>query len=298
MPCKILVADQGKTTETAELMEKYKDNPLVVHAPTNATCLAENWKAAAELAMLDGAKYFAHVQDDDVVRYHYVERITQALDTFHDANTWTARLHCGHDPRKAIWFASNGPMVEMDVLNNIPTVIDGELLVPYQYFSSWALSPGVAFRCGTAFKESLDEQLTDIDLFSERTILASMGLRGDVVCDPVVAGIWLQHDSNESKRQRIHQPEQTKRFLQFADDLMDRSTRWKECLAGWADFMPNNFLEAYIFSMNGLDSRYVCDVARILYDHSREEKGPEPDMKMVAGLDQAVGENQHVPIMV
>lgn len=273
VPCKILVADQGGTPETAELLDKYRDNPLVIHVRTNATCLWENWKTIAETAMNDGASFFAWTQDDDIVHPRYAERIELAFDSFADAKTWTARLAIAEHKHLAIWYGGGpGPKVPMDLLRNRPLSIPGELMTPVAYFESWALSPAVAFRCGQDFRDALNEVPTRCDLYTERTILAAMGAKGKVVCDPSCIGYWRHHGKNESYRQNlVEKPEQEARFLEWIDAKMDATADWLRHLVEWARVMPNGFLASYQAMMDGMDSRYAFAVADALKRCMREE---------------------------
>jgi glycosyltransferase involved in cell wall biosynthesis len=291
VPCKILVADQGKTDATFELMRRYKDNPLVAHVPTEATCLWENWRAAADLAMDGGAEYFAWCQDDDIIHRRYSERINLAFDGFADAQTWCARLAIAHHKRLAIWWKGPGPFVPSDLLHNIPTVIPGELLTPVSYFTSWALSPAAAFRCGRDFRDAMSEVPERCDLYTERTILAAMGRKGRVVCDPVVIGYWRQHAENVSRRQNLYEkPDQEKAFLEWTDRMMDALPDWRVHLSDWASIMPNDDLHRFLYAMQGLESRYVYAVAdvltqsmkeEVLYDDLRRKLNPQPDQPLV-----------------
>jgi glycosyltransferase involved in cell wall biosynthesis len=290
-PCKILVADQGKTDATFELMRRYEDDPNVVHVPTEATCLWENWRAAAELAMDDGAEYFAWCQDDDVVHPRYAERIVLAFDTFQEAKTWTAILAIAEDENLAMWFTGVGPPIPMDLMRNRPTLIDGELLVPFSYITSWALSPAVAFRCGDDFRDAMAEVPKGCDLYTERTILAAMGTKGKVACDPVRIGYWRHHGKNESYRQNLHErPDQQRAFLAWTDSMMDRLPGWEEHLVPWASIMPNSHLQGHVANVESNDSRYVHAVADVLrrcmreeatYDELRSRLNPQPGRPLV-----------------
>ena len=272
VPAKVLVADQGHTPETAELMERYAYNPLVMHCKTDANCLHDNWNAGYNLAMADGAKYVAIFQDDDIIHHRYSERINLAFDTYHDALTWTARLCIAQDPELAIWFSSVGPLIPMNLMKNRPRVLPGDIMVPYGYLTSWALSPAVAFRAGTDLKEAIEAIPRDCDLYTERTILAEMGSRGPVVVDPVVVGYWRHHGKNESYRQNATtQPEQAKIFYDWMDRLMDRSDGWGEILLAWAHSMPNTHLSAYIAGLETVESRYATGIAEILRSGMKEE---------------------------
>ena len=47
VPVHIVVADQGHAEETAAVMARYGDHSQVEHVLTRATCIRENWEAAA-----------------------------------------------------------------------------------------------------------------------------------------------------------------------------------------------------------------------------------------------------------
>src|SRR5574343_1709006 len=190
-PAVVLVADQGHSYETSALMEKYLENPLVLHVKTDATCLWENWKSGMEAAMRLGARYVSILQDDDAIHARYADRIITAFDTFYDATAWTARLACAQNRDLGIWWSGNGPLVPMNIIKNLPRAIPSELLAPMAYITSWALSPAVAFRCGDTLQDILDDQPQACDLYTERTILASAGTRGPIICDPCILGYWF-----------------------------------------------------------------------------------------------------------
>lgn len=271
-PAKVLVADQGHTTATAELMARHAYNPLVMHCKTDSTCLHDNWNAGYNLAMADGAKYVAIMQDDDLIHHRYSERINLAFDTYHDALTWTARLACAQDEELAIWYSGVGPLIPMNLMKNRVRVLPGNIMIPYGYLTSWALSPAVAFRAGTDLKQALEAIPRNCDLYTERTILAEMGSRGPVVVDPVVIGYWIHHGKNESYRQNATtQPEQQKIFFGWMDNLMDRVDGWGEILLDWAHSMPNTHLCAYIAGLENVESRYASGIAEILRAGLKEE---------------------------
>lgn len=272
VPCKILVADQGHTSGTRELMESYSGNPLVRHVLTDAACLHDNWIAAAHWAMDDGCEYFAWAQDDDLVHHRYSERINLGFDTYYDALTWTARLNCAQDPELAIWFSSVGPLVPMNTMKNRARCLQGIIMLPYGYLTSWALSPAVAFRAGTDLKQALEAIPRNCDLFTERTILAEMGTRGPVICDPCVLGYWVHHAKNESYRQNAtSQDEQRETFYAWMDSKMDVTDGWEEMLLEWAKFMPNTHLNSYIQGLDAIDSRYATGIAQVLREGLKEE---------------------------
>ena len=246
-PAICLVADQGGTEETRLLMESYRDHPLVRHVPTDAGGLWPNWLAAMDAA---DTEYFAWLQDDDVVSRRYANRVRRAFEAFPAARTWTAPLACAHDEHTGFHFVFNGPLWPMDLLDFIPNAIDGGLLVPIAYVTSWALSPGVAFRNTDAFRAAMHGLPGGCDLFYERMVLAAMGAQGPVVCDPYRAGYWIHHGRNESYRQQEETRRQQDIALPHVERLMDRVPNWELLLDEWCRIMPPSHLINYAESLS------------------------------------------------
>ncbi len=295
-PVKVLVADQGHTAETAEVMAEYADNPLVIHAKTDATSLWTNWVKGMKLAMLDDeCEFVAIVQDDDVIHAKYGHRICESFDRFPNSNSWSARLSCSQDDKLAIWYSSNGPLVPMDILRNGQVEVPGNLMAPYSYFSSWCLSPAAAWRAGKDLSESLDECPDGMDLFNERTIFVAMGLRGNVIADPVTVGYWVHHGKNESYRQvENSKRQQTEKFMEWIDGMMDRCEDWEDILNKWARITPPNFLQAFAVGLDGVESRYICDVADVLLRNIADNPTPVTSRNVLVGENGIINQ----PVMV
>jgi hypothetical protein len=241
VPVNVLVSDQGGTEEVAAVMKRFSDHPQVEHVLSHADTLLENWRFAARAAMDRGAEFFAWFQDDDRLAQGYSRKVLYGFDRWPNAVAWLARLMCGDVDGNVRWDIGNGPPIPMRVLDGEPCSGPGIILIPGQYCMSWALSPAVAFRCGEAFGLALDRMPIDCDLMSERTILAAIGLHGNIICDPIVCGAWVQHEGNEHRRQNA-QPGESERqmtaFVQWLDGLMDEAgekaydvfTNWVEML--------------------------------------------------------------------
>ena len=214
VPVHVVVADQGHTQATHDLLSAYQ----VEHLHSTATCLQENWEQAARAC---DTPYFSWLQDDDVLAPTYAARVCAAFEQFPNALHWQARLACTTETNLAWWCLANGPWLPMDMMHGRIDQWNGSVLVPAAYLSSWALSPAVAFRCGEAFNAALSCMPLDCPIFSERLILAEMGSRGPFVADPMVAGYWMQHDENESRNQHKDQPRQTTITIHYLDKMMD-----------------------------------------------------------------------------
>lgn len=233
LPVHIIVADQGHTDEVAAVMRRYSDHPRVEHVRSEATCLAENWECAARHC---DTPFFLWLQDDDTMARGVAARIVAGFARFPEALHWQARLCTGVSPTAMAWWGHCGPWVLMDMLNGLPAQWPGSILIPSMYFTSWSLSPGVAFRCGEAFNRTLDFLPHDADLLQERLVLASMGSQGPWIADPVLAGPWVHHGGNESYKQHADQARQTEVMIEHLDRLMDGSD-WEQIFGEWCGML-------------------------------------------------------------
>lgn len=261
IPVKILVADQGKTDETAKVMAHYRHHPHVTHLPTEATCLWENWKAAA---LACETPYFAWLQDDDVVSRGYAAQICTAFKTYPNSLHWQARCHIAIDERMAGWFSGNGPWVPMPMLEGDPIEWPGELLLASMFLCSWSLSPGVAFRCGKEFTEALESIPPRDDLFTERLILAEMGLRGPFVASPVIAGYWIHHGGNESYKQHEDQDRQLVIATEHLDGLLDRCPNWMDPFREWCLIIPAANIMAWLHAAEFKHSKHADEIKGVM----------------------------------
>lgn len=265
VPVKILVADQGGTERTRHIMDRYRDHPHVNHIITRgkATCLWENWRAAAEAAETD---YVSWLQDDDVVSRIYGSRIIQALDGFPQALHWQARCYVSPDRRHAVWWGCNGPCLGLDMIDMRPELWPGGMLLASMYITSWALSPGVAFRNGPEFHAALAEMPSHCDLFAERLILAAMGAQGPWVADPVVAGYWHHHGTNESYAQNASGtlPQQRAILCRGLDAILDHSPEWRTHFYGWLRMRSPAEILQWLDTFDCRESRHADAVRHVM----------------------------------
>src|ERR1700723_785721 len=242
VPVKVLVADQGETDATRKVLEAYKHREEISSVATKADSLLENWKAGTKAAT---TPYVAWVQDDDKIGKMHGMRIVDAFEQWPEAHCWIARLSISDDGVNSLWWIANGPLLAMNVLDKLPMPVVGELFAPVAYCTSMALSPAVAFRTGDKFNEVLDSLPPGCDLYTERLILAGMGEKGPIVCDPYECGLWIHHGLNESYRQREKQEEQCAKALPWLDDIMDRLDEWKYPFRKWVDRLPVGHMAAF-----------------------------------------------------
>ena len=134
------------------------------------------------------------MQDDDVVRDSYAERITDVMDYFPDVNCWMARLACAYNSELGMPYKGNCPLVPMDLLSGRPARwIGGAIIAATSYVTSWSLSPAIAYRNNDRFHQALAAMPVQADIFIERLMPAYVSVDAPIVADPIIAGYWGQH---------------------------------------------------------------------------------------------------------
>lgn len=275
VPVRVVVADDLGLDATAAVLEsaEFRDRGIV-HLLTGASSCWANWRAAAEACETE---YFAWLQDDDVVRDTYAERIVDVLDYFPDCHVWMARLLCAFDATLGMGYLGNGPWLPMDFLSGRPARWPGaEILTVSSYLTSWSLAPAFAFRDGPEFREALAFMPEDCDVFIERLMIAAMGLHGPMVADPIVAGYWIQHGDMLHVKLAHEAPAQAGRCFRALDLLMDeleaREFSWINCLLRWVGWIPRHQLRGWLDSLAKLPEtvergRYLERVADVAEEY-------------------------------
>ena len=262
VPVHVIVADQGGTDKVQEVMLRYRDHPDVEHLDSGATCLWENWDAAARAC---DTEFFMWLQDDDEIASGVAARVIGGFDLFPKALHWQARLCAGLSGQAMAWWGTSGPIVLMDFINHRPLQYPGEILPPAMFFVSWAMSPAVAFRCGEQFTRALDCMPIDADLWAERTILALMGMQGPWIADPVIVGPWVHHGGNESYKQHHDQERQKLVTFGVLDDCMDH-TDWRDIFFQWCQAMRNAAeIMGYLKDFPAEESRHAEALKEVMW---------------------------------
>jgi len=265
IPCHVIVADQGQSRETAAIMERYRDHPHVEHILSDATCLQDNWEVAARAC---DTEFFCWVQDDDEISPIWADRIVKGFDSFPQALHVQAFCYVTPDRIHSLKWAFNGPALGVNMKSLTPECWHGEYCVAPMYIMSWALSPGIAFRCGREFNEALEAMPTDADLFTERLIVAEMGSRGDLVTDPVTAGYWHHHGKNLSYEQNAdgsiaHQYDV---LVERLDQVLDRTPQWALGMTAWCTMRAAHEVMAWLKETTQKGSKHPIAMSR----HSKE----------------------------
>lgn len=250
IPALILVSDQGGGA--SEAVRPFLDNPLVIHRESPADSLWGNWSFALDSCETE---YFAWLQDDDVIFANFVKRVLLSLDTFADASAWIARLGVSYMPGMSNWWQATGPMIPMDLRRGLPSRLAPSMIVAGGYFTSWALSPAVAFRATDAAKNLMRSMPRDADLYAERIVLARLSTLGCIACDPAYVGEWVHHGANESGRQNLAggAAKQYPTLVRELDQLIGDAADWEAGLSDWARIVGRENCRAWLAETDGRD---------------------------------------------
>jgi hypothetical protein len=238
----VLVADS--TGSAADVVRAYK-TPNVRYLHTQAGSLWENWTRAVEAC---DSEFFGWLQDDDIVFNNLAARVVSGFDRFPGAQLYIGRLSISHDGVNGNWWQGTGPMVPFNLRYGLPSLVNGALITAGGYFSSFALSPAVAFRWSLDAVAAVKRCPLDCDLYNERIVIAELASQADVVCDPAIVGYWLQHEGNESKRQvrgggRVGQ---YPALVERLDALLAGLPGWEDALRGWCLMVGPGVLEHWL----------------------------------------------------
>jgi hypothetical protein len=253
VPVTVIVADDGDDiARTAAILdsEEFADRDIQHYDTGAKTCWA-NWRAGLEMA---DTEYAAILQDDDVIRDTYAERIVDVMDYFPDANLWMARLACAYSETLALPSGGCGPLVPLDLLQGRPARwLGGEILAASSYVTAWSLAPALAFRTGPMLDAALKEMPEGADMFIERLLPSAMAVGGPIVIDPIIAGYWIQHGGMLSSAQNRDPAEVSRQFtahFRCLDTIMDRAAAarpdWAEMLRRWTAWIPGHMSRGWI----------------------------------------------------
>ncbi len=216
--------------------------------------------------------YVAWLQDDDKVHPTYAERIIHGFDNAPDANVWFARLQAAADARLALWYSGIGPWVPMDLCGGEQFCMrQGSILATTALFTSWSLSPGIAYRNTPWLQACLATHPEHCDIFVERLLPAMVANGGPFIADPMICGYWCQHADMLSQKQHPVQPDHSKRFLPHINRLLAEMPTWKTDLAAWCQLMPANLLIGWIGQVDqtckeGGGSPYRDEIKRVMIE--------------------------------
>lgn len=291
VPVRIVVADDGDPEPTERILasDEFRGQDIR-HLITGATSAWPNWRAAAEAC---DTEYFAWLQDDDTIRDTYAERIIDVLDYFPDTDLWLARLQSGFTDTLAMGYKGNGPWCPMDFLTGKPARwLGGDILAISSYLTSWSLCPAQAYRDGDRFRAMLELMPDETDMFIERLVPAYMAVGAPIICDPIVAGYWIQHgrmlhqEQSADPGQRIGQ---FTRFLgcldQIFDQVLESEVNWQRIVKHWLGWIPADFVVSWLKSLDELPA--AVDRGRHLATVTDYIRGLNPVFARPAPADTA-----------
>ena len=249
----VIVTDNGDPEATTKVLRtdefRHRD---ITHIVTEQPGAWPNWRAAARACK---TKYFAWLQDDDVIRATYAERIIDVMDYFTDTNVWMARLACAYTTENGMPGDGNFPHVPMDMLHGNPARWPGggDVLAATSYVTAWSLSPAQAYRVNDRFFAALEAMPDGAEMMIERLFPAKVALGDPIIFDPIIAGYWVQHGRmlhllmNADKDESARQQERSLRCLDLMmQDIEQRAIDWQSMLANWVKWIRLARLEDWL----------------------------------------------------
>jgi glycosyltransferase involved in cell wall biosynthesis len=281
---RVIVTDNGNPEPTEEILASDEFRGRVRYIKTTEPGAWPNWRAAAEACETE---YFAWLQDDDVVRSTYAERITDVMDYFPDVNCWLARLACAYNSELGMPYKGNCPLVPMDLLQGRPSRwLGGPILTATSYVTSWSLSPAIAYRNNDRFHQALKAMPVKADIFIERLMPSYVSVHSPIVADPIIAGYWVQH----TRMLHLHQNadidqarEQLNNSFATLDLLMDEiegsGADWRSMVRNWLGFIPFDHLRGWLDGVKArrlpagtVRGRYLDEVVSVLSEPARNHR--------------------------
>ena len=263
VPARIVISDDGDDPDRtrAMLREHFSEavaSDQIRHFTVPPKGAWQNWKSAMQAA---DTPFAAFLQNDDVISRKYVERVLYAFDEAEALGArpmvWMARMDCA-DPsaRYGFWYAGNGPYCPMRSLygEDEPMHLkEGACVAASCYFTSWSLSPAIAYRTGPKLTAALEAMPDRCDIFVERIIPAEMALHGGFIADPAILGYWRQQGTfgaHLSHNQWADQPRQTKLLVKHLDNLLDVTPGWQEQFAAWCGIVPPSLIVPWLSQLD------------------------------------------------
>jgi glycosyltransferase involved in cell wall biosynthesis len=298
-PVRVIVTDNGDSAPTEGILasEEFKEAGIT-YIKTTEPGAWPNWRAAAEACETE---YFAWLQDDDVVRNTYADRIIDVMDYFPDVNCWMARLACAYSAELGMPYKGNCPLVPMDLLSGKPARwMGGEIIAATSYVTSWSLCPALAYRNNARFREALRAMPVQADIFIERLMPAYVSVGAPIVADPIIAGYWVQHTRMLHLAQNADIDEariQINNSFATLDTLMDEieasGADWRQALRNWLGFIPFDHLKGW---MDGVKprrlppgtnrGRYLDEVLKVLVLPGIQHRRMLREMKSAMQLEE------------
>lgn len=299
VPVRVIVADDGDDRRTSAILRDHFADRLghirhLINGPISAWT---NWRRGMEAA---DTEYVAWLQDDDVICRRYAERILHAFDGAarkgQYPHVWMGRLTCADDSgRFGMWYCGNGPWIFAQDLHGQEEPAhwsEGACIAASSYFTSWSLSPALAYRNGPRLRAALAAMPANCDIFVERIIPAELACEGGFLADAVTIGHWVQHDDNFSRKLWADQPRQTRLLVRHLDNLLDRLPGWEAQFGAWCKIIPPMQLVGWLKQLDttereGGRSRHGRTLRRLMWESMtgrvRLERKP-PWWRRVAGF--------------
>jgi glycosyltransferase involved in cell wall biosynthesis len=191
----LIISDNASTDHTEIVARSFKDSRIRYFRQDVNVGAIQNWKKVATESC---GEWLVFHQDDDFLVARFFERCHSIVKSLDDATVYLATLLGSQSESvfyKPDWFCS--PIALDWIGAGEHSVVPRNLLCPFGLFMTIGVSPAAAFRrealakCWTPWRE-------DCLLFNERIILAELASMGNIVADPYIGGVYMNHPTQFS----------------------------------------------------------------------------------------------------
>lgn len=183
----VVVSDNASTDDTANVVRSFGDRVGYHRFHANMGSRA-NFIKLTELAT---GEFFSWLQDDDLIFADFAYRAAAGL-TQPGVTAYAAYAAMARSLDTVIYSTLMGPPISLDWSHSKARRIAGIVPAALSLFASFGIPPTVAFRT-SAIRASIGRLRADCELFNERIAFSFAAHLGDVIVDPWVAGVYLQH---------------------------------------------------------------------------------------------------------
>jgi glycosyltransferase involved in cell wall biosynthesis len=232
----VLVSDNASTDETPDVVRSFGDR---VRYHRNGENIGM-WPNFAQLAQMAGGEYFSWLQDDDLIHSDFAMRAFEGFASGKNVVMYSAFVSYNPSPETFVRAKLYGPPIALDWMHSKTRVVDGFLVVPISFFTSFSIPPATAYRTETIRRAVQDVDPGDL-LYNERIIQTRAAALGDVAVDPWPAAIFFAHEFQAHLVSgHLDVQERSRQWVRMARVLCTMleeraESDWRAHLARWLD---------------------------------------------------------------
>jgi hypothetical protein len=232
----VLVSDNASTDNTPEVVRSYGER---VRYQRNSENIGM-WANLIRVAEMATGEYFSWLQDDDLIHCDFARRAINAFRGDNTINMYSAFVIYTSSISTLVDAKLYGPPIALDWMHSTSRLIDGFLVIPISFFTSFSVPPATAYRTAAIHRAIRDLDSANM-LYNERIVQAKAVADGKAAVDPWAAAIFYKHefqghllggflDVRERSRQWVRMANELGRMLE------ERAAQdWRPLIVAWLD---------------------------------------------------------------